>query len=301
MLVALGALAAPPPPLSPTTLVTEAAIEPLTAVLIAVSGTLYLVGVRRMAARGRRWRPARTTSFFAGLVVLALATQSGLAAYEDLLFSAHVAQHLLIGMAAPFLLALGAPITLALQATDRDVQVGLLRTLRSRPVRVLTHPAVALALFGVSLFALYFTPIYELSLTNEAVHAVVHLHFLVAGSVFFWAVIGLDPVSWRIPFGLRLLLVLLTVPFHSFLALGLMSGDQPIAADHYASVERPGSTSPIDDQRIGAGLMWVVGDLVGLAAAAVVVVQWMRHEDRVSRRRDAVEDRELARSPDEPA
>lgn len=291
-----GAEATSLPPLSPLSLLTEASIDPLSAVLVLASGTLYLLGVRRLAARGRRWSPARTTSFFAGLVMLAFATQSGLAAYESTLFSAHMAQHLLIGMAAPFFLALGAPITLLLQASRRANQVRTLRVLRSTPVRWLTHPAVALALFAVSLFVLYFTPIYELSLTNEAVHTGVHLHFLVAGSVFYWAVIGLDPVSWRVPFGLRLLLVLLTVPFHSFLALALISASEPIAAQHYATVERPGASSALDDQKMGAGMMWAIGDLFGLAAAGVVLAQWMAHEDRSNRRREDAEDRVASRA-----
>ena len=90
----------------------------------------------RLAARGRSWPRARSVSFAAGLVVIVLATQSGIARYDRVLFSLHVAQHLLLGMVAPLLLVLGAPITLALQAGRRTTQTRVLRFLHSRPVAI---------------------------------------------------------------------------------------------------------------------------------------------------------------------
>jgi putative copper resistance protein D len=279
-----------PPALTISTFVTESHLEPFAAIGIVTLGALYVVGVRRLAARGRRWSPARSIAFFSGLIALLIATQSGLATYDTTLFSAHVGQHVLIGVVAPFLLALGAPITLALQAGRRPTQVRLLRVLHSRPARLVTNPIVAWALFGLTLFVLYFSPLYELSLRNEAVHEAVHLHFLFVGAVFFWSVIGLDPISWRVPYGFRLLLVLLTVPFHGFLGLALLTGDQPIAGDYYAETVRPPGATAMTDQRTGAGVMWAVGDAIGLIAGTVVLAQWMAHEDRANRRAEDAED-----------
>jgi putative copper resistance protein D len=286
----LDASPAAPPALTISTFVTESQVEPLAAIGVIAMGALYVLGTRRLARRGRRWSTARTTAFFAGLVALAIATQSGLAAYDTTLFSAHVGQHVLIGVVAPFLLALGAPITLALQASSRSTQVGLVRVMHTRPARALTNPIVAWALFGLTLFVLYFSPLYELSLRNSVVHEAVHLHFFFVGAVFFWSVIGLDPVSWRIPYGFRLLLVLLTVPFHAFLGLALLTGEQPIAEDYYARTARPTSATVMTDQRTGAGVMWAVGDAIGLIASTVVLAQWMAHEDRANRRIESAED-----------
>lgn len=281
------------PPISLESIVVESALAPVAAALIVGCGVLYGIGVRRLHRRGRHWSARRTTAFTSGLAVLVIATQSGLAAYGHVLFSAHVAEHVLIGMVAPFLLALGAPITLALQASDRAVQVQLLRLLHSRPVRFVAHPVVAWLLFGLTLFGLYFTSLYELSLENHLVHHALHAHFLLAGAVFFWAVIGLDPVSHRIHHGFRLLLVMLTVPFHAFLGLALMIGDEPLARGYYELIERPAGPSLLADQHLGAGLMWAVGDLTGLIAGAVVLAQWMAHDARAARRADAREDRLL--------
>ncbi len=103
-------------------LLTEAQVDPGVAVLLVVAGGLYLLGVRRLADRGRPWSRGRSVAFASGLVVVAVATQSGLAAYDTVLFGAHVTQHLLLGMLGPLLLVLGAPVTLALQASKRGTQ-----------------------------------------------------------------------------------------------------------------------------------------------------------------------------------
>ena len=274
------------PPLTLSSAFTEWAFDPVTAAVVAAAAAAYVIGVRRLGRRGRAWSRPRSASFVTGLVVLVFASQSGLAAYDTTLFAAHVMQHILLGMVAPFFLALGAPITLALQATDRGTQVNLLRVLHSLPAKMISHPVVVWGLFSFSLFILYFSPIYELSLRNPVVHTWVHLHFIVVGSLFFWVAIGLDPAARRISYGARLVMVLLTVPFHAFLGLALLNTRQPLAADFYAAQAREGQPAVLDDQHSGAALMWTVGDLVGLAAGGVIVVQWSRNEERRTRRLD---------------
>lgn len=275
-----------PPPFSATRVLTDWTIEPVILVLSALSVVLYLAGVRRLARRGRTWSAARTVSFLCGIAVLVFGAMSGLAAYEDVLFSVHVVQHLLLSMAGPILIALAAPVTLALQATTRPTQVFLLRILRSQPVKVLTHPAFIWLLFGGTLFVLYFTDLYELSLRNDVVHAWLHLHFVVSGLLFFWIVVGLDPSGWRLPHWSRLLLVLLAVPFHVFLGVAILSSDQVIAESWYAALGRTWGASPLADQRTGAGILWSVGDVLSLVAAGVVLVQWIAHDEREAARAD---------------
>jgi len=272
---------------------TDWTIDPVPLVLCLAAAGLYAAGMRRLAHRGRRWSRSRAASFFAGTVVLLVATQSFIGVYDQALFSLHVVQHVLLGIAGPFFLALGAPVTLALQASHRSTQVNLLRVIRSAPARFLTHPAVALGLFSATLFVLYFSPLYELSLRNAAVHGWVHLHFVVVGSLFFWVTIGLDPVANRVPHGARLLIVLITVPFHAFLGLALLTGSHPLAESFYATVVRPVASAPIDDQRTGAAIMWMVGDAFGLIAALIVAQQWFRHEERRSHRLDRALDRDM--------
>jgi putative membrane protein len=215
------------------------------------------------------------------------------------LFSAHVTQHLLLGMAAPVLLALGAPITLALQAAPRSTQVTLVGLLDGRVGRTLSNPVVAWLVFGGSMVILYTTPLYELSLRNGMVHGAVHLHFVLAGCLFFWAVVGIDRAPVPLSHPVRLVLVLLAIPFHAFLGIALLSAAEPLAADWYAELGRTWGASALSDQRTGAGLLWGVGDVLGIVAGGVVLVQWMQADAREARRLDRRLDAEADRA--EPA
>ena len=253
---------------------------------VAVAAAAYAVGVRRLTHAGHPWPLNRSVAFAVGLAVIIVATQSGLAAYDRVLFSMHVVQHLLLGMVAPLLLVLGAPVTLALQASHRGTQRRLLRFLHSWPARVVTHAVTAWILFGGTLVVLYFTGLYELSLRNGWVHSLVHFHFLLAGFLFMACVIGLDPIPGALSHGARLLYVLVALPFHAFIGVAILSMDRVIAADWYDTVARPWGASALDDQRTGAGILWMAGEVFGLAAALVVARQWMAHEERAAARHD---------------
>ncbi len=260
------------------------ALDPAAALVVIVAGVLYLGGVRRLA-RGRGWPAGRTSAFVAGLVVVALATQSGLAGAEADRLSIHTVQHVLLGMVAPALMALGAPVTLALQASRRPTQVVLLRVLHSAPLRLLTHPVTAWLVFGGSLVVLYFTRVLELSLTNDLVHGAVHLQFLTAGGLFCWTAIGLDPLQWRLPHGARLLFVVLAVPVHAVVGLSLMGAAEPLAGGAFGT-----DAAALADQRVAGGILWATGDLFGVILAGVVLAQWMAHEERAGRRHDRLLD-----------
>lgn len=274
------------PPLSPGSLLTQWVLDPTALALTIGAAIAYVAGVRRLARRGRAWSRGRSLAFGAGVIVLLVATTSGIAAYDTTLFSMHVVQHVLLGIVAPLLLALGAPVTLLLQAASRPTQRNVIRVLRSRAAAVIGHPLVAWLAFGLTLFVLYFSPIYELSLRNGVVHAWVHVHFVVVGSLFFWTVVGVDPTARRIPHGARLLLVLLTVPFHAFLGLALLSTTEPLAGGYYASVATGWAGPALDDQRAGAAVMWLVGDLIGLVAGAIIALDWFHADQRRARRID---------------
>lgn len=257
------------------------ALDPGAALLVVVLGGLYAAGVKRLARRGRGWPVARSWAFALGVAMVAVATQGPLAVADTERFSLHVVQHVLLGMVAPAFLALGAPVTLGLQASSRPTQVVLLRALHSRVVATLTHPVVAWAVFGGSLVVLYFTPLFELSLRHGLVHAAVHLQFLAAGGLFCWTAVGIDPMRWRLPHGARLLFVLLAVPVHAILGLALLGGTEVLAGGFYGSGARA-----LADQRLAGGLLWALGDLFGVVLAGVVLAQWMAHEERVGRRHD---------------
>ena len=131
------------------------------AVALAV---VYLRGVRRLAARGRRWPLSRTAPFLAGTAVVAVA-----GVLRDTSFVLHMWEHILIGMAAPLLLALGAPVTLALQTAGPGTRRGIRRALHSRAGAVVAHPVVGWLLFGGTIVVVAFSPVLEL---RRAAHLV---------------------------------------------------------------------------------------------------------------------------------
>lgn len=235
--------------------------------LLAVALAGYATAATRVR---RRWPPARTAAFTAGVVVaagaLALDGRDG--------FTTHAVQHLLLGMLAPALLALGAPLTLLLQSTRGGPKRRILTVLHSRPVALACSPAVVWALFGGSMLVLYLTPLYRLSVANGAMEELLHVHFLLVGALFFWPVLGADPLPRRLPHGARLLMVFLTIPFHAVLGMALLAAPPLVA------------TYTVADHRAGTSALWAAGDLLGLAAVLVVAFQWMGHEERVAARED---------------
>jgi len=263
--------------------VTGSRLEPASAVAIALAGWWYWSAARRLGERGRRWPWRRSGPFLGGLVVLVLATQSGIGTVDTTSFTAHVIQHLLLGMVAPIFLALGAPVTLALQSSNRRLRARLIKVLHSHPVSVLTHPVTAWALFGGPMFALYFTGLYAATLRSVALHDLVHLVFVMGGCLFFWPVVGLDPTPHRLGYGARMLYVMLALPFHTIIGVALTTQTKLIA---------PGIT--LGDQQTGAGVLWTAGELLGIIAVIIVGVQWMAAEEREAVRQDRRLDAALA-------
>jgi putative copper resistance protein D len=260
------------------------------ALAILASTAAYLWGVASLRRRGHRWPVVRTVFFLAGLGVLALATVSGLAAYDTTLISVHMVQHMLMGMVAPILLALGAPVTLALRTLSRGPRQRLLAVLHSRVARVLTFPLVTYGIFVASPFALYFSDFYRATLTSTWLHELMHLHFVLAGCLFFWPLIGLDPLPGRMSYPLRALMMFLSTPFHTVLGLTVMQSAALLGGDFYPSLGLTWA-EPYADQRLAGGILWAGGEFVSVAMLGALVVQWMRAADREARRVDRALDR----------
>ncbi|MDQ3456467.1 MAG: cytochrome c oxidase assembly protein [Actinomycetota bacterium] len=281
------------PPLTPSALVTESVADPVVLTLLVLAAGLYLWGVHRLRLRGDHWNAGRTVSFLlGGLGSIALATLSGLAAYEDVLFSLHMIQHMVLSMIAPIFLALGGPVTLALRTLPRAGRARrrLLAVLHSRAVQILTFPLIPFLLFVASPFALYFTGWYAATLSNPWLHELMHVHFLLAGCLFFWPLIGLDPVPGRVGYPMRMLILVATLPLHAILGLTIMNQTDLLAAEHYLALDLPWS-DPVSEQRVGGGLLWSSGDLVGLLMLGAAAFQWMRASEREATREDRWLDR----------
>ncbi|MFF0480767.1 cytochrome c oxidase assembly protein [Streptomyces sp. NPDC004435] len=290
-----------PPPLGGfpwTPLFTEWHFDPLFAFGTAAAALLYAAGVRRLRARGDAWPVGRTLAWMAGLAVTVLATMSGLAVYGKVMMSVHMGQHMILAMTVPILLVLGAPATLALRTLPTAPVSGpdgarelLVRLLHSRYVKVLSHPVAASALFIGSAFAVYHTSLFETLMRSHLGHMVMLVHFLAAGLLFFWVIIGIDPGPRRPPHLGRLFVLILTMPFHSWFSISLMSSVAVIGESWWADLARPWGPSLLDDQYNGGAIAWATGDIPVLITTIILAVQWVRSDAREARRVDRQIDR----------
>lgn len=258
---------------------------------LVVAAGLYLYGVQRLRAAGHRWPAGRVVAFLGpGVGGIAAVTLTGLDEYDTTLISVHMVQHMVLSMVAPIFLALGAPVTLALRTLPRQPRQVLLAVLHSRVARVLTFPLVAFGLFVATPFVMYFSGLYGLTLRNTVAHELVHVHFIVVGCLFFWPLLGIDPLPGRWPYPGRALLMVLSTPFHAVLGLTIMQSTTLLGGDWYPSLGLSW-TDPFADQKVAGGILWAFGEAVSVTMLAVLVVQWMRASDREARRVDRELDR----------
>jgi cytochrome c oxidase assembly factor CtaG len=276
---------------TPGRLLLSWSFNPLVTVGLLATAIAYLQARRRLVAGGVAWPARRTAYFLSGIGALALALLSPVEAYDTVLFSVHVVQHMLLTMVAAPLLALGAPITLALRVARGSTRRRMVRVLHSPPLRVAGHPLVAWVLFTLTLYGLYFSPLFDLTLRQPLVHDLVHLHFIAVGLLFWWPLVGLDPSRWRLPHIARLLFVFLMVPFHAFLGVAIMNSGR-VLAPALESFQRSWGPTPLADQQAGGAILWGAGDLIALTAVLGILISWASYEEKVVAVR---EDRRLAR------
>lgn len=267
--------------------------------VVGLGLALYLRGVWAMRRRGDHWPIGRTISWVVGMVVVAWATFGGLGEYAHVMFSAHMVSHMMLSMVAPIFLVLGAPITLALRtlpgprsAGDVSPRTLLLSLLDSRLVRFFTHPLVGPVLFTGSLYALYFSPLFQSMMSGHWGHAVMDLHFLAVGSLYYYVLIGIDPSPRNLQPLVRFGLLLVTIPFHAFFAIAVMSADTVFAGDYFRSLERPYATDLLSDQYLGGGIAWAMGEVPLLLVMTAIFVQWIKSDAREAKRNDRKADRD---------
>jgi len=274
-------------PLDSHTAVAQWQFSPFPLLVLAavlITAVWYLRAQSDLAARGRRWSRKRTLSFLAGLVALDLALQSPVATFTMEFFQAHVIQHLLLMVVAPPLLAMGAPMTLALQTSGRETKVRLLGILNSRAFRVVSHPVPVWFAYYFSMFAFFLTFALGFAMDHMWLMDLINLVFLFASTLFWWPIVGLDPIPhWPMSHGAKMANLLIGVPIESFLALALLSTTSP-AAPIYT----------LGGTHAGAGILWVGAEFFTFLALIPVFVQWVRFEERKGARYDAQLDSEMA-------
>jgi putative membrane protein len=239
-------------------------------------------------SRGATAQPGWRTG---ALAVGALVVLAGLAPVWGDGFTAHVVSHLLIGMLGPLLVVLGDPLGQLLGRAQPRVRRTLLRALHHPISATLSRPVIAWLLAVLSPWLLWLTPLYRITERNDVLHALVHLHFLGAGLLFATVVLGVGPLGRKVPPAGGLLLLALTLPTHALLGLIVLSMNEPVLG------VAAGGVDALADQRRGAVVMWLAGDLIATAMLGAAFPRWLQAERRRSRREDEWVARSTAGEP----
>ena len=243
-------------------------------VLLAVG---YLAGVIMCRRRGGRWPLWRVWCFLGGLVAFAVAVNSAVGVYSDVLFSVHMVQHLTLIMLVPVLLAFGHPMSLWVAAAASPERArSRERILGSRLVGWVTHPAPAFVFYAAVLIGTHLTSFLQFRLENPGLEHVEIALYLVSGYLLFVSVVGGEPIRWRrVPYLLRVVLLMVGMLPDTLVGVVLMMTPRPVAPAFAAAHPGWGPTLAADQQLAGA-IMWFFGD-AGMAALAVFVVGlWLR-------------------------
>ena len=261
--------------------------------ILSLMVALYVKGVLVLTKRGDKWPVGRTVAFALGITATDFATSGGLGLYAQFSFSYHMISHMVLGMIAPIGLVLGAPMTLALRTLpqgrtpdERGVRGSLLAALHSKLGIFYTNPIVALIIFDGSLFALYFTDFFAILMQSHTGHLFMSLHFLAAGFLFFFIIIGVDPNPRRVHHLVQIVILFAAMSIHAFFSVALMSTTTLIDNGFYASLQTSWLGDPLVDQKLGGSIGWAMGEIPILIALVATFINWMRDDSREAKRID---------------
>ena len=218
--------------------------------------------------------------FSCALFLLLVASSAPVDRLAGRLFWVHMIQHLLLLVVIAPLLVAGAPII--------PLWLGLPRGARRLfklcvPVKVrralygvvgrLRQPAISCVLLVVGTWIWHWPPLYDLALTNAALHDWCEHTTFMAVSLLFWTqIIPSAPLHLRTGYLGRLGCMGVAVAQNVVLAALIGFAQTPLYAP-YAHLAT--SLSAVQDQQLGAGIMWTFGDLPFGIAFAALVHRWL--------------------------
>jgi putative membrane protein len=204
----------------------------------------------------------RTLFWILGILCMTAVLIGPLADQAHTDFPAHMFGHLLLGMLAPLLIVLSAPMTLVLRSLSVKQARRLSCVLKSAPIRVPSNPIVASLLNVGGLWILYSTNLYSAMHKIDLLYLFVHIHIFIAGYLFASTMIYIDPTPHRTSFIYRSIVLVLASASHGILAKYI-----------YAN---PPLHVPTAQARKGAILMYYGGDAIDIILIFILCLQWYR-------------------------
>jgi len=236
---------------------------------LTLTGAIYWRGWRSLQRRDpQRWHGGRLAAFLGGLATIFLALASPIEPFSYFLLQVHMLQHLLLMMAAPPLLWLGAPLFPLLRGLPTPLRVHWVAPWFRMPLlrrffTGLTRPGPAWLLFVATTWFWHVPRFYELALRSNGWHYLQHACFLGSALLFWYPVVRPYPgrptwsTWWLLPY-------LLLADVQNTVLSALLTFSSRVWYAHYAAAPRLGSMSALDDQAAAGVLMWVPGSVAFL-------------------------------------
>ena len=244
-------------------------IHPSTVIGIAALGALYIWASRRL---GQRPTTAQQIFFVSGLLVMFASLNGPIHDLsDDYLFSAHMVQHLLLTFAVPPLLVAGTP-------------GWMLRPVLSRPAiapvaRFFTRASICFVVFNVVIAGWHLPFFYNAAMANHGLHIVEHLMFLAAAVLMWWPLLSQLPELPRLAYPGQMLYSFVMSIAMSIVAVYIAMADH-VLYPAYSAAPRVLSLTPLEDQLLGALIMWIPGGMIFMIIMTVVFFKWnARGED----------------------
>jgi cytochrome c oxidase assembly factor CtaG len=266
-----------PGPLTGAAVVGTWHLDLISAAVIALLSSAYAWCYRRGRNGERPVEPAQAGCFGVGMVLWALATLSVIGAYAYVLFWVRALQVLLLLYVVPFFLAQGRPVTVVRAALAPAGRDRVDRLLASRSARALAHPLTTSLAMLATPWLLYLTPWYSAALESEWIGVPTRILLVVIGFGYFYARLQADLVPRRYSQLISLLISVGETLSDGVLGLVIWQGSL-IATSYYAGIHRSWGPDPRLDQTIGAGVLWILGDVVGLPFVLLLMRALSRDE-----------------------
>jgi putative copper resistance protein D len=260
---------------------------PVVTGVIVVLSLLWIRAIRQVARLhpGNPIPRRRTVSLVAAFALLLLALQSGLERYDTTLFSMHMIQHLILLFPVPILLLQAGPVTLLLRVASPRWRARALRVLQSRAVGVISHPLVGWTLLVAVMWGTHLSILFDAALEDPFIHDMEHMLYLSTALLFWAPIFSVDPIRHRLRGAGALVYLITQMPQNSFLGVAIMWSTTTLYP-HYATLQRAWGPSPLEDQQLAGAIMWLVGDVLFLAAIFAVLAALAKAEERPESRYD---------------
>jgi len=248
--------------------------------LVALSCAIYVRGFRRLHRQmPSRFPYGRLCAFLGGNLALLVAIASPLAAFDDLLLSVHMVQHMILMLVAPPLLLVGEPAIPLLRGLPtivaRRILGPILKSRRLRRLgRRLTHPITCLIVMTTAMLGWHLPGPYQLALHSEPWHVVQHSCFVVGALFYWWPVVQPWPSKPHWPVWTMIPYLLAADVLNTVISAFLVFSERLIYP-YYLTVPRIDGISAFADQATAGAIMWVPGSLFFLIPAAAIALRML--------------------------